>query len=123
MTMNFDDANIGGQLIVGSGVWPAIKAAWKRINGSMGVEGPAVIGDQESFAENEATLMVGKNSNKDIDCIMPRSALGVSGPKPTAIKTKGNMFITGDLFAGVQSGSSLVVREIITVPSLSPKAV
>jgi len=35
---------------------------------------------------------------KDIDCIMPRSVLGVSGPKPTAVKTKGNMFITGDLY-------------------------
>ena len=96
--MNFDDVNIGGQLIVGTGVFRAIKSGWRRINGSAGIEGPVVIGNQEVFPENEATLMVGKNSNKDIDCIMPQSVLGVSGPKPTAVKTKGNMFITGDLY-------------------------
>ena len=82
MTMNFDDANIGGQLIVGSGVWPAIKAAWKRINGSMGVEGPAVIGHQESFAENEATLMVARTTNKDEDC----------DPADRSLHDKGNTF-------------------------------
>ena len=96
--MQFDDVQIGGQLRVGTGVYRAIKEGWQRINGSAAIEGPVVLGDQEDFGKNEATLMVGKNSNKDVDCIMPRSALGVSGPKPTAIKTQGNMFITGDLF-------------------------
>ena len=96
--MQFDDVQIGGQLRVGTGVYRAIKEGWQRINGSAAIEGPVVLGDQEDFGNNEATLMVGKNSNKDVDCIMPRSALGVSGPKPTAIKTQGNMFITGDLF-------------------------
>ena len=96
--MQFDDVQIGGQLRVGTGVYRAIKEGWQRINGSAAIEGPVVLGDQEEFGENEATLMVGKNSNKDIDCIMPRSVLGVSGPKPTAVKTKGNMFITGDLY-------------------------
>ena len=96
--MQFDDVQIGGQLRVGTGVYRAIKEGWQRINGSAAIEGPVVLGDQEDFGKNEATLMVGKNSNKDVDCIMPRSALGVSGPKPTAIKTQGNMYITGDLF-------------------------
>ena len=96
--MQFDDVQIGGQLRVGTGVYRAIKEGWQRINGSAAIEGPVVLGDQEDFGKNEATLMVGKNSNKDIDCIMPRSVLGVSGPKPTAVKTKGNMFIAGDLY-------------------------
>ena len=96
--MQFDDVQIGGQLRVGTGVYRAIKEGWQRINGSAAIEGPVVLGDQEDFGKNEATLMVGKNSNKDIDCIMPRSVLGVSGPKPTAVKTKGNMYITGDLY-------------------------
>ena len=96
--MQFDDVQIGGQLRVGTGVYRAIKEGWQRINGSAAIEGPVVLGDQEEFVKNEATLMVGKNSNKDIDCIMPRSALGVSGAKPTAIKTQGNMYITGDLY-------------------------
>ena len=96
--MQFDDVQIGGQLRVGTGVYRAIKEGWQRINGSAAIEGPVVLGDQEEFVKNEATLMVGKNSNKDIDCIMPRSSLGVSGPKPTAVKTQGNMYITGDLY-------------------------
>ena len=96
--MKLDDLQVGGQLLVGTGVYRAIKEGWQRINGSAAIEGPVVLGDQEEFGKNEATLMVGKNSNKDIDCIMPRSVLGVSGPKPTAVKTKGNMFITGDLY-------------------------
>ena len=96
--MQFDDVQIGGQLRVGTGVYRAIKEGWQRINGSAAIEGPVVLGDQEDFGKNAATLMVGKNSNKDIDCIMPRSVLGVSGPKPTAVKTKGNMYITGDLY-------------------------
>ena len=96
--MQFDDVQIGGQLRVGTGVYRAIKEGWQRINGSAAIEGPVVLGDQEDFGKNEATLMVGKNSNKDIDCIMPRSRLGVSGGKPTAIKTKGNVYIDGDLY-------------------------
>ena len=96
--MNFDDVNIGGQLIVGTGVYRAIKAGWRRINGSAGIEGPAVIGNQEVFPENEATLMVGPTTNDDDECSPATSSLGVSGGQPTALKTKGNMYITGDLY-------------------------
>jgi len=67
--MQFDDVQIGGQLRVGTGVYRAIKEGWQRINGSAAIEGPVVLGDQEDFGKNEATLMVGKNSNKDVDCI------------------------------------------------------
>tara|TARA_B100001029_G_scaffold5677_1_gene4086 strand:- start:326 stop:1087 length:762 start_codon:yes stop_codon:yes gene_type:complete len=96
--MNFDDVNIGGQLIVGTGVYRAIKAGWRRINGSAGIEGPVVIGNQEAFPENEATLMVGPTTNDDDECFPATSSVGVSGRLPTAVKTRGNMFITGDLY-------------------------
>ena len=96
--MNFDDVNIGGQLIVGTGVYRAIKAGWRRINGSAGIEGPVVIGNQEVFPENEATLMVGPTTNDDDECFPATSSLGVSGTRPTAVKTQGNMYITGDLY-------------------------
>ena len=96
--MNFDDVNIGGQLIVGTGVYRAIKAGWRRINGSAGIEGPVVIGNQEVFPENEATLMVGPTTNDDDECFPATSSVGVSGRLPTAVKTRGNMYINGDLF-------------------------
>ena len=96
--MNFDDVNIGGQLIVGTGVYRAIKAGWRRINGSVGIEGPVVVGDQEAFSDNQATLMVGPTTNSDEECSPATSSLGVSGGQPTALKTKGNMYITGDLY-------------------------
>ena len=96
--MNFDDVNIGGQLIVGTGVYRAIKSGWRRINGSAGIEGPAVIGNQEAFPLNEATLMVGPTTNDDDECFPATSSLGLSGRLPTAVKTRGNMYITGDLY-------------------------
>ncbi len=96
--MNFDDVNIGGQLLVGTGVYRAIKEGWRRINGSAAIEGPVVMGDQITFPENEATLMVGPTTNDDDECFPATSSLGVSGRLPTAVKTRGNMYITGDLY-------------------------
>ena len=96
--MNFDDVNIGGQLIVGTGAYRAIKAGWERINGSVGIEGPVVVGDPLSFSDNQATLMVGPTTNEDPDCTYPASSLGNGGRTPTALKTKGNVYIEGDLY-------------------------
>ena len=96
--MQLDDVNIGGQLIVGTGVFRAIKSGWRRINGSAGIEGPVVIGNQEVFPLNEATLMVGPTTNDDDECVPATSSVGVSGRLPTAVKTRGNMYITGDLY-------------------------
>ena len=96
--MQFDDVNIGGQLIVGTGVYRAIKEGWRRINGSAGIEGPVVIGNQEVFPKNEATLMVGPTTNEDDECFPATSSLGTSGRLPTAVKTRGNMYVTGDLY-------------------------
>ena len=96
--MQFDDVQIGGQLRVGTGVYRAIKEGWRRINGSAAIEGPVVVGNQEAFPLNEATLMVGPTTNDDDECTPAISSLGVSGGQPTALKTKGNMYITGDLY-------------------------
>ena len=96
--MQLDDVNIGGQLIVGTGVFRAIKSGWRRINGSAGIEGPVVIGNQEVFPLNEATLMVGPTTNDDDECVPATSSVVVSVRLPTAVKTRGNMYITGDLY-------------------------
>ena len=55
MSFNMDDVNVGGQLKVGTGIYPAIKEGRKRINGSAGIEGPVVIGDPGTFTSNRAT--------------------------------------------------------------------
>ncbi len=96
--MQFDDVNIGGQLKVGTGVCRAIKEGRQKINGSALIEGPVVLGGPAEFAAQEATLMVGPTTNDDPDSQMPESSLGVSGSQPTAIKTKGNQYIEGDLY-------------------------
>ena len=96
--MQFDDVNIGGQLKVGTGVCRAIKEGRQKINGSALVEGPMVVGGPAEFGAQEATLMVGATTNSDPDSEMPQSSLGVSGSQPTAIKTKGNQYIEGDLY-------------------------
>ena len=96
--MQFDDVNIGGQLKVGTGVCRAIKEGRQKINGSALVEGPMVVGGPAEFGAQEATLMVGPTTNDDPDSQMPQSSLGVSGNKPTAIKSRGNQYIEGDLY-------------------------
>ena len=96
--MQFDDVNIGGQLKVGTGVCRAIKEGRQKINGSALIEGPMVVGSPSEFGAQEATLMVGPTTNDDPDSTMPESSLGVSGSQPTAIKTKGNQYIEGDLY-------------------------
>ena len=96
--MQFDDVNIGGQLVVGSGVNRAVKAGREAINGSIFAEGPVVFGAPDDFSAQQATLMVGKCSNDDPDSKMPKSSLGVSGNQPTAIKVKGNTYFEGDVY-------------------------
>jgi len=96
--MQFDDVNVGGQLLVGTGVCRAVKSGSQAINGSVFAEGPVALGDPGAFGAQEATLMVGPNSNSDPDSTMPESSLGVSGNKPTGIKVKGNVYIEGDLY-------------------------
>ena len=65
MTFNLDDANIGGQLKVGTGIFPAIGEGTSRINGSAGIEGPVVIGKPTSFVIPYATLMIAPLANDD----------------------------------------------------------
>ena len=96
--MKLDDLQVGGQLLVGTGVYRAIKDGSERINGSAAIEGPVVIGAQNDFGKNTATLMVGETTNEDPDCESPRASLGISGNIPTAVHAKGGIYLDGDLF-------------------------
>ena len=44
MSFNLDDAVIGGQLKVGTGIAPAVGEGPLKMNGSAMIEGPVVIG-------------------------------------------------------------------------------
>ena len=96
--MKLDDLQVGGQLLVGTGVYRAIKDGAERINGSAALEGPVVIGAQNDFGKNTATLMVGETTNEDPDCESPRASLGISGNIPTAVHAKGGIYLDGDIF-------------------------
>ena len=96
--MKLDDLQVGGQLLVGTGVYRAIKDGAERINGSAALEGPVVIGAQNDFGKNTATLMVGETTNEDPDCESPRASLGISGNIPTAVHAKGGIYLDGELF-------------------------
>lgn len=101
MSFNLDDANIGGQLKVGTGIFPAINEGVTRINGSAGMEGPVVLGGPTEFPENKATLMVGRTKNDDDDC----------KPADRSLFVKGNTFLQGDdgtPYAVNQTGNSLI---------------
>ena len=52
------DTVIGGQLKVGTGLCPAIGEGLTKINGSAGVEGPALVGAPLSFPMTMGTLFM-----------------------------------------------------------------
>ena len=91
MSFNLDDANVGGQIKVGTGIFPAIGEGVTRVNGSAGIEGPVVIGNPTTFPIPYATLNVAPLTNSDnkIPPVIPGLAcfpisnpysLAVSGP-------------------------------------------
>ena len=94
MSFCLDDVNVGGQLHVGTGVYPAIKEGKNKINGSAALEGPVGVGPPNTYGSTEATLMVGPLSNSDPDCPSAKHALKVTGPGD-AVYVKGNMYVSG----------------------------
>ena len=65
MSFNLDDANIGAQLKVGTGIFPAIGEGVTRVNGSAGIEGPVVIGNPTTFPIPFGTVNIGPLTNSD----------------------------------------------------------
>ena len=98
MSWGVDDLSVGGQMQVGTGVCKAIKQGDQKINGSAHVEGPMVVGSPDTFFNSEATLMVAPCTNSDPDNETPFSSVGTGGNQPTALKTRGNVYIQGDLY-------------------------
>ena len=99
MSFNLDDVNIGGQLHVGTGIYPAIKEGRNKINGSAGIEGPVVIGPPDTYGSTEATLMVGPLSNDDPDCSSAPHVVKIKGPSDSVdvLYIDGDVHVTGSV--------------------------
>ena len=88
MSFNLDDANIGGQLKVGTGIFPAIGEGAIKTNGSAGIEGPIVVGEPTRFTSLYATVNIGPLTNSDVtrSPIIPGSLCsGVNNPYSLAV--------------------------------------
>ena len=108
MSFNLDDANIGGQIKVGTGIFPAIGEGIARVNGSAGMEGPVVIGNPTQFPIPFGTVNIGPLVNSDnkippfipgVFCYGPPSnpfSLAVSGPSGFL----GNVETNADIIVG-----------------------
>ncbi len=99
MSFNLDDVNIGGQLHVGTGIYPAIKEGRNKINGSAAVEGPMVVGPPDAYGSTEATLMVGGLTNDDPDCSSAKHTVKIKGPSDSVdvLYIEGDVFVTGSV--------------------------
>lgn len=71
MAFCLDDPVVGGQIKVGTGVFPALGEGNKKINGSMGVEGPVVLGSPLEFPTAYSTVMIAPLTNSDPDTVPP----------------------------------------------------
>ena len=119
MSFNLDDANIGAQLKVGTGIFPAIGEGVTRVNGSAGMEGPVVIGNPTQFPIPFGTVNIGPLTNSDnlippfipgLFCYgLPSNpfSLAVSGPSGFL----GNVETNADVIVG---GNCLVQGNVIS---------
>jgi hypothetical protein len=110
MSFNLDDANIGGQMKCGTGIFPAIGEGITRVNGSAGIEGPVVMGNPTQFPIPFGTVNIGPLTNSDnlippfipgIFCYgLPSNpfSLAVSGPSGFLgnVETSANVIVGGN---------------------------
>ena len=105
---DFPDVVVGGQLKVGSGVCPAIGEGITKINGSAGIEGPAVVGSPISFPNAMGTLMAGPLMNMDPDAKPPfipgMLCYGIHNPYSLAVNGDAAVFWNLDVAMNVTAG-------------------
>ncbi len=105
---DFPDVVVGGQLKVGSGICPAIGEGLTKINGSAGIEGPAVVGSPISFPNAMGTLMAGPLMNPDPDVKPPfipgMLCYGIHNPYSLAVAGDAAVFWNLDVAMNVTAG-------------------
>jgi len=83
--MKVPSVECGKQLQVGAGEAKALGKGTEAVRGSAYIEGPLQVGDDESFDEITATVMIGPEDNTDVE----------SHPK-RSLHVNGNVYIVGD---------------------------
>ena len=108
---DFGDLNIGGQMHVGVGVYPAIKEGNQKINGSAGFEGPVVVGAPLRYPTCYATTMLGPLSNADPDVVPPFAPgmlrWGLHNPYSLSVAGDVAVFWDLDVWGNIQAGEMI----------------
>ena len=97
MSFNLDDANIGGQMKCGTGIFPAIGEGVTRVNGSCGIEGPAVIGSPLHYPFAFAGTNIGPLTNSDALPPFAPGALPLGLSNPYSLMVSPNAGVLGNL--------------------------
>jgi hypothetical protein len=106
--MKFGNITIGKQLLVGWGLPKALGKGKSQIRGSAYVEGPVQVGQDDSFSDVSATVMIGPENNTDIES-HPSKSLHVNGDVYIVGDTDqiGNMTISGQIICGTLIGAHI----------------
>ena len=112
MSFNLDDANIGGQLKVGTGICPATGEGPTKVNGSAMLEGPVVIGNPTTFPYPYGALNVAALVNDDAPTpVIPGSTCyGTNNPYDLAVAGNAAVMGTLDTNANVIVGGNCLVQ-------------
>ena len=97
MSFNLDDAVVGGQLKVGTGIAPAVGEGPLKTNGSAMIEGPVVIGQPSHFPIPYATLNVAPLVNSDAIPPFAPGALPLGLSNPYSLCASANAAVMGNL--------------------------
>ena len=97
MSFNLDDAVVGGQLKVGTGIAPAVGEGPLKMNGSAMIEGPVVIGQPSHFPIPYATLNVAPLVNSDAIPPFAPGALPLGLSNPYSLCASANAAVMGNL--------------------------
>ena len=109
MSFNLDDANVGGQIKVGTGIFPAIGEGVTRVNGSAGIEGPAVIGSPLHYPFAFAGTNIGPLTNSDALPPFAPGALPLGLSNPYSLMVSPNAGVLGNLDVNfrIQAGGTV----------------
>jgi hypothetical protein len=112
MTFNLDDANVGGQLKIGTGICPATGEGPSKINGSAMIEGPAVFGTPTLFPFPYATVNIGPLTNEDSPGPIVPGGLCYGISNPYSLAVSGNSAVLGeqDVNGNIRAGGNVLVQ-------------
>ena len=112
MSFNLDDANVGGQIKVGTGIFPAIGEGVTRVNGSAGIEGPVVMGNPTTFPVPYATVNIAPLTNSDSPSPIIPGAMctGINNPYSLAVNGSSAFLGVVDINSALNVGQNIIAQ-------------